>query len=109
VRWLDEFMRQTLSSARAWSLREFTGRAVDRLWTPWALHLGLAPDDAGKGIVVPLLAGSTHTVGLPVVVGGSRNILAAFERLLHERGVEVHTGTTATAIDLKGRIRTLQQ
>jgi phytoene dehydrogenase-like protein len=89
---LAAYAREVATSGRAWLRTHFRGPEVDRLWAPWLLHAGLAPDSASGGLMVPVLAATLHAAGLPVVVGGAANFVTAWERLLAERGVTVHTG-----------------
>ena len=89
---LEAYAREAVASGRAWLRTHFRGPEVDRLWAPWLLHAGLAPDSASGGLMVPVFAATLHAASLPVVVGGAGNFVTAWERLLAERGVTVHTG-----------------
>jgi phytoene dehydrogenase-like protein len=89
---MESYARDMLTSGRAWMRARFAGPETDRLWAPWLLHAGLGPDSASGGLMVPIFAASIHSVGLPVVVGGAGNFLTAWENLLTELGVVVHTG-----------------
>ncbi|WP_033290683.1 phytoene desaturase family protein [Amycolatopsis jejuensis] len=91
-RGVEEYARDALTSGRGWLRSRFTGPEVDRLWTPWLLHAGLAPDSASGGLMLPVLAGTLHAAGMPVVRGGAANFVAAWEKLLAELGVEIRTG-----------------
>lgn len=95
---LQRWARDTAASGRAFLRREFDGPEVDHLWAPWLLHAGLSPDSASGGLMVPLLAGTLHAAGLPVVAGGAGNFLAAFRGLLRERGVDLRLGAAADRI-----------
>ncbi|ALE84802.1 phytoene desaturase family protein [Pseudonocardia sp. HH130629-09] len=86
------YARDALTSGRSWMRARFTGPETDRLWAPWLLHAGLAPDSASGGLMVPIFAATMHGAGLPVVAGGAGHFLTAWERLLDELGVAVHTG-----------------
>ena len=70
------FASDLVSSARGWFETRFEGREVADLYSPWALHTGLAPDAAGSGFQALAIAGSLHAVGLPVVEGGASNFVA---------------------------------
>ncbi|WNV77050.1 NAD(P)/FAD-dependent oxidoreductase [Geodermatophilus sp. DSM 44513] len=98
---LEEYARDALTSGRSWTRARFTGPETDRLWAPWLLHAGLAPDSASGGLMVPVFAATLHGAGLPVVVGGAGNFLTAWERLLAELGVAVHTGRRVERILLR--------
>ncbi|PKW16259.1 phytoene desaturase family protein [Saccharopolyspora spinosa] len=99
---LESYVRDTLTSGRAWMRARFTGWETDRLWAPWLLHGGLAPDSASGGVMVPVFAATMHGAGLPIVVGGAGNFVTAWERLLDELGVAVHTGRKVERILLRG-------
>ena len=98
---LEAYAREVATSGRAWLRAHFRGPEVDRLWAPWLLHAGLAPDSASGGLMVPVFAATLHAVGLPVVVGGAGNFVTAWERLLAERGVAVHTGRRVERVLLR--------
>ncbi|WP_131764031.1 phytoene desaturase family protein [Actinomadura fibrosa] len=85
--------RDTVTSGRAYTRREFTGPEVDHLWAPWLLHAGLGPDHASGGLMLQMLATTLHGDGLPVVAGGAGRFVAAFTGLLDEAGVTVLPGT----------------
>jgi phytoene dehydrogenase-like protein len=99
---LHDYARDAVTSGRAWMRARFAGPETDRLWAPWLLHAGLSPDSASGGVMVPVLAATMHGAGLPVVVGGAGNFVTAWERLLSELGVTVHTGCTVERILLHG-------
>lgn len=99
---VEQWARDTVASGRRWTAQRFVGTEVDHLWSPWLLHAGLAPDSAGGGLMIPLLAGTMHGAGLPVVTGGQGRFLAAFEGLLRDRGVEIRTGAPAERILVTG-------
>ncbi|WP_425308976.1 NAD(P)/FAD-dependent oxidoreductase [Ammonicoccus fulvus] len=98
---LEAWGRDTAMSGRSW-LARFAGPEVDQLWAPWLLHGGLSPDSASGGLMVPLFAATLHGAGLPVVEGGAGAFVAAFEKLLAERGVTVLTGTRVERLLLAG-------
>ncbi|HYH33294.1 MAG TPA: NAD(P)/FAD-dependent oxidoreductase [Pseudonocardia sp.] len=98
---LEAYAREVATSGRAWLRGRFRGPEADRLWAPWLLHAGLAPDSASGGLMVPVLAATLHGAGLPVVVGGAGEFVTAWERLLDERGVAVHTGRRAERVLLR--------
>ncbi|MEV4113808.1 NAD(P)/FAD-dependent oxidoreductase [Nonomuraea sp. NPDC049695] len=97
-----ELARVAVQSGRGFVRERFTGWEADQLWTPWLLHAGLGPDHAGGGLMLPVMAATMHGIGLPVVKGGARQFVAAFERLLADRGVEVRTGVAAERIEVAG-------
>ena len=99
---LESLVRDSLTSARSYLRRNFTGWEVDALWTPWGLHSGLGPDHATGGMMIPVFAAAMHQFGLPIVTGGAAEFLTAFERLLRDSGVEIRTGEEAEEIIVSG-------
>lgn len=93
-------LHQAVMSGRNYTRRTFVGWEVDQLWTPWLLHAGLGPDAATGGIMLPVMAGSMHQAGLPIVKGGAKNFVQAFEKLLLSQGVDIFTGRNVTDIEL---------
>ena len=67
----ETLVRDLVTSGRSFVERTFAGAEVDHLWVPWLLHAGLAPDQAGGGLMLPVFAATTHGGGLPVVQGGA--------------------------------------
>ena len=92
LRGIEWWLRAAVTSGRANMRRDFHGHEVDHLYAPWLLHAGLSPDHAGGGLMMPLLAGTLHGFGLPVVAGGAGRFVAAFRSLLASLGVRVETG-----------------
>ncbi|TIX36344.1 MAG: NAD(P)/FAD-dependent oxidoreductase, partial [Mesorhizobium sp.] len=72
------------------------------LWAPWVLHAGLGPEDAFSGQIARVIAFALEAAGAPIVKGGARNLLSAFEALIRERGGEIRTGADVAAIAQNG-------
>lgn len=98
---VEGYVRDAATSGRSWMRGRFRGPETDHLWAPWLLHAGLAPDAASGGLMVPIFAATMHAAGLPVVVGGAGNFVAAWAGLLAELGVTVHTGRRVERILLR--------
>ena len=94
--------RDVVSSGSAFLERRFDGPEVDKLWSPWLLHTGLGPENATGGLMIPVFAATLHAVGMPIVKGGAANFIRAFERLLHDSGVDVYTGQLVEKIIVRG-------
>jgi len=56
--------------------------------------------------MIPLLAGTIHSAGLPVVKGGAGAFLEAFRGLLNERGVEIRSGHAVERIVVENGVAT---
>ncbi|GAB2640937.1 NAD(P)/FAD-dependent oxidoreductase [Gordonia jinhuaensis] len=94
----EDLVREALSSGRSFLQSRFSGSETDRLWSPWLLHAGLTPDSATGGVMLPVMAGTMHQFGLPVVEGGARNFVNAFHRILADHGTQMVLGDAATEI-----------
>lgn len=95
---MELLARDALASGRSFGRTRFTGHEADQLWAPWLLHAGLSPDSATGGMMIPVLAMSMHGFGLPVVVGGARELVRAFESLFATLDVTVFSGQRAERI-----------
>ena len=62
------------------------------------LHAGLGPEDAFSGQIAKVIAFALEAAGAPIVKGGARNLLAAFEALIRERGGEIRTDADVASI-----------
>ena len=91
-------------SARRWRRRAAGWKAPTSprpsraLWAPWVLHAGLGPEDAFSGQIAKVIAFALEAAGAPIVKGGAKNLLAAFEALIRERGGEIRTGADVASI-----------
>jgi phytoene dehydrogenase-like protein len=91
-RGLAAFLGDALVPARGWLETSYQSETMRALWAPWALHAGLGPEDAFSGQIVKVIAFAAEAAGTPIVRGGAKNLLAAFEALIKERGGEIRTG-----------------
>ncbi|MFW0774339.1 phytoene desaturase family protein [Paenarthrobacter nitroguajacolicus] len=94
----EAFVRDSVMSGRNYVRSRFDGWEADQLWSPWLLHAGLGPDQATGGVMLPVMAMSMHSFGLPVVKGGASRFIAAFESLLRDNGVRIMLGVEAEEI-----------
>ncbi|GAA3271973.1 phytoene desaturase family protein [Paenarthrobacter aurescens] len=98
----EAFVRDSVMSGRNYVRSRFDGWETDQLWSPWLLHAGLGPDQATGGVMLPVMAMSMHSFGLPIVKGGASRFVEAFESLLRENGVRIMLGTEAQEILVAG-------
>lgn len=87
-----DFGRIAMESCRKWLEDSFPSEEVRACFAPWVLHAGLGPDDAFSGLMGKLVAFTLEHVGMPVVKGGSANLVQAFSRLIESNGGTLHTG-----------------
>ncbi|RAZ84086.1 FAD-dependent oxidoreductase [Mesorhizobium hawassense] len=101
---LAAFLGEALAPARGWLETAYTSDTVRALWAPWVLHAGLGPEDAFSGQIAKVIAFALEAAGAPIVKGGARNLLAAFEALIKERGGEIRVNAdVATIVQTGGR------
>jgi phytoene dehydrogenase-like protein len=97
-RGLAAFLGDALIPARGWLETSYQSETMRALWAPWVLHAGLGPEDAFSGQIGKVIAFALEVAGAPIVKGGARNLLAAFEALIRERGGEIRTGADVASI-----------
>jgi phytoene dehydrogenase-like protein len=102
VRQMAAFAGEALEPARAWLERDFDHELTRALIAPWVLHAGLGPDDAYSGVMGKVITAALVMAGLPVVKGGSQNIVDAFERIIRNHGGEVVTNAHVSQIVVEG-------
>ncbi|MBT2585239.1 NAD(P)/FAD-dependent oxidoreductase [Arthrobacter sp. ISL-95] len=94
----EAFVRDSVMSGRNYVRSRFDGWEADQLWSPWLLHAGLGPDQATGGVMLPVMAMSMHSFGLPIVKGGASRFVEAFDSLLRDNGVRIMLGVDAEEI-----------
>ena len=102
---LAEFFGDALTPARGWLETAYGSELSRALWAPWALHAGLGPEDAFSGQISKVIAFALEAAGAPIVKGGARNILSAFEKLIAERGGEIRVNADVeSVVEKHGRV-----
>jgi phytoene dehydrogenase-like protein len=101
-RGLKTFAGDMLTPARSWLEGGYQSELTRALWAPWVLHAGLGPEDAFSGQIAKVIGFALEAAGAPIVKGGSRNLLAAFEALIRERGGQIRTGADVASIMQSG-------
>jgi phytoene dehydrogenase-like protein len=97
-RGLAAFLGQALTPARGWLESSYRSETSHALWAPWVLHAGLGPEDAFSGQIARVIAFALEAAGAPIVRGGARNLLAAFEALIKERGGVIRTDADVDSV-----------
>lgn len=90
---LVAFGGHAMESFRRWGNRELQSDVVRAAIAPWALHTGLGPDEACSALIGKLTFAAVVAGGMPVVKGGSGNIVKAFRAAIERRGGTLMTGT----------------
>ncbi|UVK39045.1 NAD(P)/FAD-dependent oxidoreductase [Mesorhizobium sp. AR10] len=99
---LAAFLGEALVPARSWLESTYQSETIRALWAPWVLHAGLGPEDAFSGQIAKVIAFALEAAGAPIVKGGAKNLLLAFEGLIRERGGEIRTGADVAGIVQSG-------
>jgi phytoene dehydrogenase-like protein len=89
---LAGFFGDALTPARAWLRDAFASDLPGALLAPWVLHCGLGPDAPLSALMAKVVAFTLEAVGMPIVKGGSANIVRAFEALIRTGGGAWETG-----------------
>jgi phytoene dehydrogenase-like protein len=101
-RGLATFFGEALGTARAWLETDFRSEVMRALWAPWVLHTGLGPESAYSGMMDRVIAFAIEAAGAPIVKGGARNILSAFQKLIEDQGGTVRTSADVASILVDG-------
>lgn len=97
---LAAFSAEVMQTCRAWLEQDFKSDLLQALFAPWVLHTGLGPDAAMSGFMNRVILFTLEAASMPIVKGGSANIVAAFETV-----ITAHGGTCRTDADVV-RVRT---
>ena len=83
----------------------FQSELVRALLAPWVLHVGLGPESAYGGQMLKVIAFALEAAGAPIVRGGIKNLVHAFEQLIEDQGGTIRTSTDVDRIvrDRRGR------
>jgi phytoene dehydrogenase-like protein len=102
ARGLAGFLGEALLPARGWLESGYHSETSRALLAPWVLHAGLGPEDAFSGQIAKVIAFALEAAGAPIVKGGGKNLLSAFEALIRERGGEIRTGADVERVLVLG-------
>ena len=98
-----QFAADALESFRRWSNRSFHSDLVPAMIAPWVLHTGLGPDEASSALIGKLTFAAVVAGGMPVVKGGSVNIVKALQTVIEAHGGKLLTGMEVERIVTQGR------
>ena len=107
LRGLAEFFGEALGTGRGWLETRFQSELVRALFAPWVLHTGLGPESAYSGQMAKVIAFALEVAGAPVVKGGAKNALTAFESLIRDHGGDIMVGADVerVLVDANGGAR----
>jgi phytoene dehydrogenase-like protein len=106
-RGLATFFGEALGTARGWLETRFQSDLMRALFAPWVLHAGLGPESAYSGQMAKVIAFALEAAGTPIVKGGARHALTAFEQLIRDQGGEIalNADVERVLLDDKGAAR----
>ena len=87
------------SPTRGWLESSYRSDLFRALWAPWVLHLGLGPESAYSGKMTKVIAFATEAAGTPIVKGGAKNLLAAFRKLIEDKGGAIRTNADVVSVE----------
>lgn len=101
-RGLASFIGEFLAPARASLEAGYRSDVSRALFAPWVLHCGLGPESALSGEMAKVVPFALEAAGAPIVKGGARNLVAAFEGLIRAQAGEIETEADVVRVKLDG-------
>ena len=92
------FGTDALLSARDWLERTFHSELARALIAPWVLHAGLGPESGTSAMIAQAMMFTLEKVGIPFVVGGSSNLVAAFQHIIEAGGGAIVTNADVSEV-----------
>tara|TARA_R110002110_G_scaffold19371_1_gene80371 strand:+ start:2210 stop:3799 length:1590 start_codon:yes stop_codon:yes gene_type:complete len=99
---LKTWFGEALEPTRGWLETRYESAAVQALWAPWVLHVGLTPEASYSGQMSRVIAFALEAAGAPVIKGGAGQAAAAFRSLIEANGGVIRTGVEARKIMVDG-------
>ncbi len=103
---LMAFVKDSLDTVRNWLQATSGNRAYHACVAPWVLHVGLGPESATSALMAKVVLFTLEAVGLPVVKGGSYNLVKALKALIEENGGVLKTHAEVCEIIVKNGLAT---
>lgn len=95
---LSAFFGESLGSCRSWLTSSFESELNRALLAPWVLHAGLGPDAPLSGFMGKLFTFGLEAGGMPVVKGGSAEIVRIICDYIRDKGGSVICGADVNEI-----------
>jgi phytoene dehydrogenase-like protein len=102
LRGLASYFGEALGTGRGWLETRFQSEVVRALFAPWVLHTGLGPESAYSGQMAKVIAFALEVAGAPIVKGGARSALNAFDTLIRDHGGEIVVGADVERVVVDG-------
>ncbi len=107
---LAAWFGEALQPARSYLETTYASEAIHALWAPWGLHCGLNPESAYSAQMIKVIAFAVELAGCPIAVGGAKNLVSAFERLILDQGGDIRCDAEVERLELSasGRARAVR-
>lgn len=102
VNGLVQYASDSLESFRRWADRELQSDFARALIAPWVLHTGLGPDEASSALIGKLTFAAVVAGGMPVVKGGSQNLVRGMQSIIERHGGQVLINTEVERVVISG-------
>jgi phytoene dehydrogenase-like protein len=102
LRGLATYFGDALGTARGWLETRYRSELVRALFAPWVLHAGLGPESTYSGQMAKVIAFALEAAGAPIVRGGAKHALTAFERLIRDSGGDIELSADVERVLLDG-------
>ncbi|WP_321396042.1 NAD(P)/FAD-dependent oxidoreductase [Emcibacter sp.] len=89
---LSSFFGLSLNNCRNWLEADFSSDEIKACFAPWILHTGLEPDSPLSGLMGKLISFTLEVAGMPIVKGGSENLVRALSAIIEKNGGSLMTG-----------------
>src|SRR6185369_13104491 len=96
-----EFVGDVLASSRDWLTQTFASERAHGVLSPWVLHTGLGPDNAGSGFMTQVIGVAVQEGGMPIPRGGGARLVDALVRLIEDNGGACETGRDVERVLLR--------
>lgn len=83
---LMHFAADALTPFRAWSQQQVKHELTEAMMSPWVLHSGLGPHEAGSALIGKLTFAAVVAGGMSVVKGGGTQLVNALVALIEQHG-----------------------
>lgn len=104
-RGLAAWFGEALGSGRAYLESRFSSDEIRALFAPWVLHVGLGPESAYGGQMLKVIAFALEAAGAPIVSGGAKQLLGAFETMITDQGGHIRTEADVDRVERDERSR----
>lgn len=100
---VTSYFGSALRPCRTWLEKNFNSELCRAMLAPWVLHTGLGPDNALSGFMDKLIFFTLEFAGMPVVKGGSSNLVNAFVKHIESKNGVLQVNADVVKIITEGK------